>query len=112
MSESFVNQITLDCLLNKQILNKCVKSHKSKSLNKQERKFYKKRIFSLFKEIITGNNPTNLAPEVLYAYDNFVNSCIHYFKAIDNNDLNQEEYEELELKSNDLHSNLKELNED
>ena len=110
MSNSFVNQITLDCLLNKQTFNKCVKSHKTKSINKEERKFYKKRIFALFKEIISGMQPSNLAPEVLYAYDNFVNSCIHYFKAIDNNDLNQEEYKELELKTNDLNSNVEESN--
>jgi hypothetical protein len=112
MSESFVNQITLDCLLNKQTFNKCVKSHKTKSINKQERKFYRKRTFALFKEIITGNQPSNLAPEVLYAYDNFINSCIHYFKAIDNNDLNQEEYQELELQFDSLNLNLKDSNED
>jgi hypothetical protein len=80
-------------------MNKYVKSQKSKSINKKERNFYRKRIFSLFKEIITGNQETNLSPEVLYSYDNFVNSCIHYFKAIDNNDLHQEEYSEFEIHS-------------
>jgi hypothetical protein len=92
MSESFVNQVTLDCLLNKEIMNKYVKSQKSKSINKKERNFYRKRIFSLFKEIITGNQETNLSPEVLYSYDNFVNSSIQYFKTVDNNDIIQSEY--------------------
>jgi hypothetical protein len=112
MSESFVNQITLDCLLNKESLNKYIKSQKTKSIDKYERKFYKKRIYALFKEIITCNQPSNLSPEVLYAYDNFVNSCIHYFKAIDNNDLNQAEYQELELKNDVSNSNMPDLNED
>jgi uncharacterized UPF0160 family protein len=53
-----------------------------------------------------------LLPDVKYAYENFSNACIHYFKAIDNNDLNQEEYKGLdetpdiinipELKDNNL----------
>lgn len=97
MSEAFVNQVTLDCLLNKQMFNKHIKNQKAKSINKNERKFYKKRIFSLFKEIITGNEPSDLLPDVKYAYDNFINSCIHYFKAIDNNDLIQAEYDNMEI---------------
>ena len=99
MSEAFVNQVTLDCLLNKQMFSKHIKNQKVKSINKQERKFYKKRIFSLFKEIITNNEPADLLPDVKYAYDNFINSCIHYFKAIDNNDLIQAEYDNMEIKN-------------
>jgi len=112
MSEAFVNQVTLDCLLNKEMFGKHIRNQKSKSINKQERKFYKKRIFALFKEIITGNEPPELLPDVKFAYDNFVNSSIHYFKAIDNNDLNQAEYNELELKTDNLNlnSNVQDLN--
>ena len=95
MSEAYINQVTLDCLLNKQIMNKYLKSKKTKSLDKQDRKFYKKRIFGLFKDIISGTEPSDLLPDVLYAYDNFTKSCIQYFKTIDNNDLHQEEYNEL-----------------
>jgi hypothetical protein len=39
MSEAFINQVTLDCLLNKEMFSKHVKNQKIKSLNKQERKF-------------------------------------------------------------------------
>ena len=80
MSEAFVNQVTLDCLLNQQMFSKHIKNPKVKSINKQERQFYKKRIFSLFKEIITSNEPAGLLPDVKYAYDNFINSCIHELK--------------------------------
>ena len=110
MSDAFVNQVTLDCLLNKEMFGKHIKNQKSKSIHNQERKFYKKRIFSLFKEIITSNEPAGLLPDVKYAYDNFINSCIHYFKAIDNNDLIQAEYDELELKTDNLNSNVQDLN--
>ena len=47
MSEAFVNQVTLDCLLNKEMFNKHIKNQKAKSINKEERKFYKKRIFKI-----------------------------------------------------------------
>ena len=111
MSDAFVNQVTLDCLLNKEMFNKHVKNQKSKLINKEERKFYKKRIYNLFKELlITKEEPEDLLPDVKYAYDNFIHSCIHYFKTIDNNDLNQEEYKNL-YEEPDI-SNISELNDD
>jgi hypothetical protein len=91
-SDAFVNQVTLDCLLNKELFGRHVKNKRANSNNKEERKFYKKRIFNLFKDIITGNEPTDLLPDVKYAYDNFLNSCIHFFKTIDKNDAIQSEY--------------------
>jgi hypothetical protein len=96
MSEAFVNQVTLDCLLNKEMFSKHIKTQKSISINKEERRFYKKRIFNLFKQIISKEEPTDLLPDVKYAYDNFINSTIHYFKTIDNNDFCQEEYKDLD----------------
>ena len=95
MSEAFVNQITLDCLLNKQMYNNQIRCKKAKQINKEERKFYRKRIFNLFKEIINGNQPEDLSPDVKYAYDNFMNTTIQYFKTIDNNDIIQSEYKDI-----------------
>jgi len=110
MSEAFVNQVTLDCLLNKEMFNKYVRSKKSKQLNKEDIKFYRKRIFNLFKEIISSNSPTDLLPDVKYAYDNFLNSAIHYFKTIDNNDIIQSEYNNMEISeptpTQDISSNI------
>ena len=113
MSQAFVDQVTLDYLLNKDMFNKHIKTQKTNSINKEDRKFYKKRIYNLFKKLlITKEEPEDLLPDVKYAYDNFINSCINYFKTIDNNDLNQEEYKGLdetpdiinisELKNNNL----------
>jgi hypothetical protein len=114
MSEAFVNQVTLDCLLNKQMYNSQIKSKRSQQINKEERKFYRKRSFNLFKELINGNTPENLSPDIKYAYDNFINTTIQYFKTIDNNDIIQSEYKDvifsLDNSSNsfiDSSSNLK-----
>ena len=97
MSQAFVDQVTLDCLLNKSMFGAHVKNKRSQSVNKEERKFYKKRIYNLFKELLlTKTEPDDLLPDVKYAYDNFVNASINYFKTIDNNDLLQEEYKTLD----------------
>lgn len=91
MSDALVNQITLDCLLNKEMY-KGVKGKKTTQINKEDRKFYRKRIFNLFKEIINNNSPEELTLDIKYAYDNFVETSIQYFKTIDSNDIIQSEY--------------------
>lgn len=97
MSQAFVDQVTLDCLLNKSMFNAHVKNKKAQSINKEERKFYKKRIYNLFKELLINKaEPNDLLPDVKYAYDNFIKASINYFKTIDNNDLLQEEYKTLD----------------
>jgi hypothetical protein len=97
MSQAFVDQVTLDCLLNKSLFNTQVKNKKAQSVNKEERKFYKKRIYNLFKEMLINKaEPADLLPDVKYTYDNFINASINYFKTIDNNDLLQEEYKTLD----------------
>ena len=117
MSEDLVNQITLDCLLNKKMYGCNVRPKKIKQLNKEERKFYRKRIFNLFKDMITGNIHEDVLPDVKIAYDNFIDSTIQYFKTIDNNDIIQSDYkDEITLlhecsnltsdMSANLHSNL------
>lgn len=107
MSQSLVDQITLDCLLNKSFMGKHVMKQTKKQINKEDLKFYRKRIFNLFKEIISNNPPEDLSPEVSYSYDTFIKSAIHYFKVHDNNDLLQEEYNDLDL---DLSKEKKEEN--
>jgi len=99
MSESFVNQITLNCLLNNEALNNHLRNKKLNQINKEDRRFYRKRIFNLFKEIINNNIPKELPPDVNYAYDNFVRTAIQYFKIIDNNDIIQSEYKDYDFSS-------------
>ena len=97
MSQAFVDQVTLDCLLNKSLFNNQVKNKKAQSVNKEDKKFYKKRIYNLFKEMLINKaEPEDLFPDVKYAYDNFINASINYFKTIDNTDLLQEEYKTLD----------------
>jgi hypothetical protein len=103
MSENFINQITLNCLLNNDILNKHLVNQKAQKLNKKEKKFYRKRIYNLFKQMILGNiKEEEINPDIRYAYDNFINASIQYFKTVDNNDLIQSDYKDIEEHKEDL----------
>ena len=97
MSNSYINQITLDCLLNKEAMGEHVMKQRKKQINKEEFIFYRKRIYNLFKEIISNQSPSDMPPDVKYAYDTFIKASIHYFKVSDNNDLLQEEYKDIDF---------------
>ena len=67
MSEAFLNQVTLDCLLNKNMYNKHLLAERKKTTNKRDKKFYKRRIFDLTKELlISKEEPDNLFPDVKF----------------------------------------------
>ena len=101
MSQSLVNQITIDCLLNRETMEKHVMKQREKQINKEELNFYRKRIYNLFKETISNKPPTDMPPDVKYAYDTFIKASIHYFKVVDNNDLLQEEYKDVDIPLHD-----------
>ena len=90
----FVDQVTLDYLLNKEMYNDHVQNKKIAKINKEERKLYKKRIFQLFKDSITGSEVEDLPMDVKYAYNNYLNACIQYFKVKDNHDTIQSEFKD------------------
>ena len=98
MSDAFVNQVTLDCLLNKHQYEKYISKKISKDVDKKEKKFYRKRILNLTKDLLSSEaevNGNNLLPDVKYAFDNYVRTCIHSFKILDSNDIIQSEYENI-----------------
>lgn len=101
MSEELINQITLNCLMNKQQYERYIASKVSKSVKDEDKKFYRKRIYCLTKDLLLKTEePDNLLPDVKYAFDQYVKSCIHYFKVLDSNDIVQEQYKELDHHDN------------
>ena len=94
MSDDFVNRVTLDCLLNKEMYSNQIKTKKERALSKEDKRFYRKRIYGLFKEIISGKPPQDLFLDVKSTYETFVTTAINYFKAIDRSDIIQSEYGE------------------
>ena len=92
-----MHQITLDCLINKEIYEKMQNNFKqSKNVNKKDKKFYRKRILNLTRELLLkkDDNYNEINPDIKFSFDNYVKTCIQYFKIIDNNDIIQEQYKD------------------
>jgi hypothetical protein len=97
MSEDFINKINIDYLINKEQYDKYI-LNKTEKNNKKDKRFYRKRILNLTKELLlTKEEDIKVYPDIKYTFNNFINSCIHYFKVTDNNDIIQEDYKELKL---------------
>jgi hypothetical protein len=96
MTEELINQITLDCLINKEVYEKMHVFKKQRIVNKKDKKFYRKRILNLTRELLLKKDDdySEINPDIKYSFDNYIKTCIHYFKIIDNNDIIQEEYKD------------------
>ena len=67
------------------VRNKCV------IVKKKDKKFYRKRILALTKNLLS-NDETDVPSEIERYFKEYIGSCIDYFKTVDNNDLRQDEY--------------------
>ena len=112
MSENIIHQITLDCLINKDVYDKHQLKDNKMKINKKDKKFYRKRILNLTRELLLSDkengqgqekNESNITPDLLYAFNNYVKTCINNFKTIDKNDIIQEDYKAIDLLCNIPH---------
>jgi len=100
MSEDLVHQITLDCLINKEIYIKMQKQSSANNTNKKDKKFYRKRILNLTRELLLKKECSynEINPDIKNSFDTFVKTCVHYFKIIDKNDILQEDFKQFDEK--------------
>lgn len=99
MNEEYINKITLQYLLNPNMLVKNNKTTLDCNLDKDIR-FYRKRINQLTKDMIKGNFPNT---DLKMIFENYTSQLIYYFKQQDTKDIYQEEY--LDLSLNKTHYN-------
>ena len=103
MSIEYVNQVTLECLMNKDTYKKYVATKKKSVVNKKDQKFYRRRILSLTKELLypeeaatpTTTTKTTNDPNIVGLFQIYSKACIEYFKTLDKNDIIQEDYSSL-----------------
>jgi hypothetical protein len=113
MSMEYVNQVTLECLMNKDTYKKYVATKKKSVVNKKDQKFYRRRILSLTKELLypeevaeKSTTPTTTTtskttpttthdPNIVGLFQIYSKACIEYFKTLDKNDIIQEDYSTL-----------------
>lgn len=94
-SVKLINKITLECLLNKSQYDKCLSSNIEhlRTINKKDKKFYRKRILQLTKDLLLNVQEDNLPYDIKFAFENYVIICSQYFKTIDKSDIIQSDYE-------------------
>ena len=88
MSDDFVNQLTLNCLISKtqlQKLNRHLKEN-TDNIKKTNKELYGDRVKQLFNDLLVDKPIDNVLQEVNIAFDYFFDKCVYYFKAIDNNE--------------------------
>ena len=109
MSDEFVNRITLECLLNKEMYSsQIIPKKKESSLSKEEKKKYRKRVYKLLRDMLEGSPPDDLFLDVKSTCDTFVGSTINYFKVIDKSAILQAEHNDMsnnDMNNNDMNNN-------
>ena len=96
---NYVDEVTLECLMNKEQYARHLKKGPpiSKKVNSVDRKFYKKRIYDLTKQLL-NNEPIseNIFPDVTNGFQYYIKACIDYFKTLDKTDILQEDYQTID----------------
>ena len=95
-SESFVNQITLQYLMNKSQYTNYMEKKTSESTSKRERKFYSQRFIKLTKNLLKKKCVEDMPADIKFAFESFLKSCIHHFKMTDHTESVQAEYDKEE----------------
>ena len=98
LPDNKLSDIDLEYLINKELYGKSIDSKMqphNKSNNKKDKKFYKRRIYDLTKQLLSNEQPPTLFPDVQNTFDNYIKTCISYFKVIDTSDIIQEDYDNL-----------------
>jgi hypothetical protein len=97
MSTEYVNQVTLECLMNKDTYKKYVATKKKNVVNKKDQKFYRRRILSLTKELLypeesVDKSSASQHPSIVSLFQTYIKASIDHFKTLDKNDIIQEDY--------------------
>lgn len=96
-SNAFLNQASLDYLINTKQYKIQLTNILNKKINKKDKKFYRRRILNLTKELLSKEESEIVtSPDIKYAFDNLVKTCVHYFKILDRNDIIQEDYNDFD----------------
>jgi hypothetical protein len=92
--DHFDTKIASLTYLTNPLYQKSMKKHTqpTKSNNKSDIKFYRKRITALTKDMLKGEIPDNNFIKTIY--ETYVNGLIQYFKMVDTSDIIQQQYVE------------------
>ena len=98
ISFNSIDYLTLEIMANTDSYNKYLKKNNldHDSVLKKEKRFYRKRIISMAKDILFNNN-SGQDEEILNAFNTYARTCISYFKFKDTMDTIQGEYTNMNI---------------
>jgi mRNA-degrading endonuclease YafQ of YafQ-DinJ toxin-antitoxin module len=95
-TDKLISDITLQFLMNKDQYARYVNSDFKQSVKKnkksKDKKFYKKRIIELTRNMINNEPLVMKNSNLESAFEDYISCCIDYFKLLDKTDIIQEEY--------------------
>ena len=80
------------------------KNPEIKKDNRRDKRFYKKRVFELTKQLLNNEKPSRMTTNLKLSFDNYVKSSIEYLKLLDTIDIIQEEYNGSDLENNNVNT--------
>lgn len=89
VKDSYINKITIDCLMNKRQKSQLSNTYNLTKYDNKDKKFYRRRIINLTKEMLLNNYSDEILPDVKDAFDLYVKTCIGFFKVKDETDIIQ-----------------------
>jgi len=84
-SNDFVNEVTLNLLINKKQLQKLNKMRQNEDTLKDNVNYNRDKIADLFNELLNNNRPDDLLEDVKSSFDNFIEKSIYYLEIHDKN---------------------------
>ena len=102
--DTYLNELNLNYLLNKKVYGSYLgdKQDKKSSISTKDKKFYRKRIQQITKDLLYETDPSDTSieqkdikevkcsNEIKEAFNVYLSLCIRYFKTTDYNDIHQE----------------------
>jgi hypothetical protein len=90
---NFVNDITLEFLMNKKLFDRMGLKSKQNTVERKERRIYRKRIIALTCELLLNKDDKFQIEneDIVNSFRQYTKNCIQFFKASDENDLYQKE---------------------
>ena len=98
---NLLSEINLEFLINKSKSKSKLdfnNANNNINKNKKDTKFYRKRIYELTKQLLNNNSdepPQNYPTDIKKSFQQYVKTCIEYFKVLDTTDILQENYADL-----------------
>jgi len=99
MSNEFISNITLECLMNKEQYKKYKGQQEPIEPIKYRKdlRFYKRRIYDITKQLVQTEDPiVPLPADIKKTFRDYAESCIDYFRMLDKTDILQEDFEGIE----------------